>query len=172
MNIRDGYSVHINTGERQAIIMTIWTRVKLQMSETVQFRVSQQNMYECPSQYESRLSPACNPEKMNYYHSRTSVSVLASPVEILANRAPTPGLFRRSPHVLLSHKVYYAATFLTSWFPVAVRSMLAVTSLSVVIPSTELSVQLSLPSALSSRRLSCLFSHQSLTSVFPRHQSS
>ena len=41
MNIRDGYSVHINTGKRQVTIMTIWTQVKLQMSEIVQFRVSQ-----------------------------------------------------------------------------------------------------------------------------------
>ena len=32
------------------------------MSETVQFRVSSQNMYECHSQNESRLSPTCNPE--------------------------------------------------------------------------------------------------------------
>ena len=40
MNIRDGYSVHIKTGERQAMTVTIWTQVKLQMSEIVQFRVS------------------------------------------------------------------------------------------------------------------------------------
>ena len=101
------------------------------------------------------MSPACRWRgilKMNYHHSRTSTSVLASPVEFLANRAPTSDPFRRSPRVLLSHEVHYAATSLTGWFPVAVRSMLAVTSLSVVIPSLELP---GLPSVLS---------------ILPRHQ--
>ena len=57
---------------------------------------------------------------MNYHRSRTSTCVLASPVEFLANRAPTSDLFRKSPRVLLSHKVHYAATSLTSWFSVPV----------------------------------------------------
>ena len=99
------------------------------MSEIVQFKVRQQSMYEWSSQKESRLSSWCNILKSELLPlTHVDQSSCKSSRNLGEIEPPLLILFGRSPRVLLSHKVHDALVSLTSWFPVAVRSMFVVTS--------------------------------------------